>query len=223
MLVLGIDTAGRRAGAALMEDDVVLVARSSVGPHSAVLLPMISEILAGRALAPAAIDLVGVACGPGTYTGLRVGVVTAKALGRATGATVLGIPTLDAMASLAPESARRVLVVLHAYKRRVLCGWYARDGSGRLEIDVTPELLDAGEVPRAVQGEAVITDAATLIADLGTWGAEVRSFDDAATSVARLAASRLAGGAGDEAYTLVPDYLKPPPVTISGGGGAPAS
>ena len=218
MLILGIDTAGRRTGAALVDDEEVLATRSSIGPHSAALLPMISELLASQALGPAALDLIGVARGPGSYTGLRVGVVTAKALGRATKTAVIGVPTLDAMAREAPESARRVLVALHAYKRRVLYGWYERDDRGLLVADEPPLLVAADSVPRAGHGEAVITDAEALLPDLDHWGAEVPVFEDAALFVARLARSRYLKTATDETYELVPDYLKPPSVTMKSGG-----
>jgi len=214
MLILSIDTAGRRVGAALVDGDEVLGTRSSIGPHSAALLPMVSELLASQDVEPAALDLIGVARGPGTYTGLRVGVVTAKVLGRAADAAVVGVPTLDAMARHAPESSHRVLVVLHAYKRRVLSGWYERDDRGLLVADEVPRLTTVDDAPRAGRGEVVITDAEALLPDLERWGADVPVFEDASVFVAHLARERWLKSATDETYSLVPDYLKPPSITL---------
>lgn len=217
MLILGIDTAGRRAGAALLDGNRLLATRSNIGAHGSALIPMIAELLASHGFAPSALDLIGVAQGPGTYTGLRGGVVTAKSLGRATGAVVLGVPTLEAMAKQAPSTARRVLVALHAYKKRMLCAWFERDDRGMLIISEEPSLMTAAEVPSAKRGEVVITDAADLLPELEASGAEVPVYEDSAVVVAQLALSRLEAGAEDEAYTLVPAYLRPPSITLKTG------
>ena len=217
MLTLGIETAGKRAGVALFEGEELLVVRSGAGPHSAVLLPMIAEMLASHDRRPGELALIGVARGPGAYTGLRVGVVTAKLLGRATGAVVLGVPTLGAMAAQAPAEATRVLVALHAYKRRLLWTWFDRDRSGALLQSSEPRLTLATAVEAAGPGEAVITDSPELLVDLDRWGAEVPATDSAAEAVARLARARLTTGADDESLELTPRYLKPPAITVKPG------
>jgi tRNA threonylcarbamoyladenosine biosynthesis protein TsaB len=217
MLILGIDTAGRRSGVALLEDDAVLAARSGDGAHSATLLPMIAAALGELGRAPSEIGLVGVARGPGTYTGLRVGVVTAKALGRATGATVLGVPTLGALASQAPASTgpgQRTLVALHAYKRRFLCVWFERGAGGELLEAGPPTLCNADQVPSPGPGAALVTDALELLPALDAGAVIAPTAEGCAATVARLARDRLAAGAADETYALAPVYLKPPPVTL---------
>lgn len=217
MLILGIDTAGRRAGVALIDDHRLLATRSNMGAHGAALVPMMSELLASQGFAPSALDLIGVARGPGTYTGLRGGVVTAKTLGRATGAVVLGVPTLEAMAKHAPPTSRRVLVALHAYKKRMLYAWFERDDRGMLVVSKEPTLVPAAEVPNAGYGEAVITDAIDLLPDLEASGADVPVYEDSAAVVAELALTRHEAGAEDEVYSLVPTYLRPPSITIKAG------
>lgn len=214
MLVLGIETAGRRATVALLDGGTPVVLRSAPGPHSAALLPMIAETLESQGLAPNQLDLIGVASGPGTYTGLRVGVVTAKVLARVSNTPVVGVPTLDAMAATAPESARRVLVALHGYKRRLLIAWFERTEEGTLRQIEEPSLIPASATPRAGEGDAVITDSPELIDGLDGWGALVPVIDGAADTVARLATNRWAAGAKDEVLDLVPTYLRPPAVTL---------
>jgi tRNA threonylcarbamoyladenosine biosynthesis protein TsaB len=214
MLILGIDTAGRRSGIALLEDDEVLTARCGDGAHSATLLPMVSAALGELRREPSEIGLVGVARGPGTYTGLRVGVVTAKALGRATGAAVLGVPTLEALASQTPAAIDRAIVALHAYKRRFLCVWFVRDAGGVLVEAGAPTLCNADQVPSPGPGAALVTDAIELLPPLEAGAVIAPTTEGRAVTVARLARARLAGGADDEAYALAPVYLKPPPVTL---------
>jgi tRNA threonylcarbamoyladenosine biosynthesis protein TsaB len=220
VLALGIDTAGRRAGIALADSDEVFVVRSSEGRHSGLLLPMIAEAFESQELDPHELALVGVASGPGTYTGLRVGVVTAKILGRSTGAVVVGVPTLEAMALQAPASVATVYVALHASKKRLLVALFDRKERGRLVARAAPELIHASSLvgePPVGPGAAVITDAPELIPDLDDWGAQVPVLDTSAETVLKLARARHAAGQADESRTLAPSYLKPPPITLKPG------
>ena len=218
MAVLGIDTSGRRAGAALLGrgGEVLACAAPATGSHSASLAPGIAGLLRDAGLAPAEVELVGVARGPGSYTGLRVGIVTAKAFGRAVGATVLGVPTLEVMAAQAPEDAPRVLVVLRAYKRRVLVARFRRDVDGKLELVEEAGLLQAESVPRGEPEAVLVTDAADLLAGLLGCDREVRVDEPLAAAVARHAMRRASAGTPDETASLTPVYLLPPSVTLPG-------
>lgn len=214
MLCLGIDTSGRKAGVALLENGTVLVARSASGKLSAVLLPMIAEALESQDRKPSDLELIGVTQGPGTYTGLRVGVVTAKTLGRTTGAAVLGIPTLEAMASYAPNQAQRVLIALHAYKKRFLYAWFNRT-DGQWTLQDSPHLVTSAEVPETKDDESLITNAPDLLDRRAPEGTPF--YEDCSVAVARLALKRKLSGAEDQTYSLAPEYLKPPSVTVKPG------
>ncbi len=217
MLTLGIDTAGRRASTALLDEDDVVGSLERSGPHSSSLLPAVSELFDHARVQLGALDLIAVSRGPGSYTGLRVGVVSAKVLAWTSAVPLLGISTLEARASQAPAEAPRVLVALHAYKKRMLYRWYSRDPEGALRPEAAPALVQATAVPRAGNGEAVVTDAPELLYELSGWGAAVVTPEDGAVAVARLARQRWLAGASDEAISLVPDYLRPPSVTLKPG------
>jgi tRNA threonylcarbamoyladenosine biosynthesis protein TsaB len=229
MLSLGIDTAGRRAGVAIVRDQEILATRCGSGPHSALLLPMIAELFSSHELMVSQLSLIGVTRGPGAYTGLRVGIVTAKALSRSTGAPVVGVPTLEAMARQAPAEAQRVMVALHAYKSRLLVAWFERDQEALVQVVapalITADQLDTQAVDKLNQSEsAVITDAPQVIPQLDQWDTRIVPYDHGAISVAELAQRRHEAGATSETYTLTPDYLRPPSVTLKPGGqnaGAP--
>jgi tRNA threonylcarbamoyladenosine biosynthesis protein TsaB len=174
---------------------------------------MVRDLLRAHELDPGELRVIGVARGPGSYTGLRVGVVTAKVLGRVTGARVIGVPTLEALAAQAPRSAARVLVVMRGYKRRVVVARFRRDAEGVLRSQGEPDLLQAGAVAPG-SGEILVTDAAELLGPSLSGADCVHVDGPVAEAVARFAAERAAGGALDETYSLVPVYLRPPSITL---------
>ena len=100
MIILAIDTSTVVASVALMDDEKLLGEYSinNKKTHSQKLMVMIKEILADLQIKPWDIDVFAASIGPGSFTGLRIGVTTAKAMGYATKKPVIGVPTLDALA-----------------------------------------------------------------------------------------------------------------------------
>jgi tRNA threonylcarbamoyladenosine biosynthesis protein TsaB len=100
LLLLTIETASRVCSVALARDGTIIGTRESSAPnaHSAVLTIFISELLAEAGIQPAALDAVAVSMGPGSYTGLRIGVATAKGLCYAIDKPMIAVPTLLGMA-----------------------------------------------------------------------------------------------------------------------------
>jgi tRNA threonylcarbamoyladenosine biosynthesis protein TsaB len=111
--ILALDTSTERA--------VIAVATAAGGFYEALteaarrhgrdLIPVLRELLDGAGLRPVEIDAVAVGLGPGSYTGLRVGVTAAKTLVYATGAQLLGLDSLQAVARNAPPEALRISVI----------------------------------------------------------------------------------------------------------------
>jgi tRNA threonylcarbamoyladenosine biosynthesis protein TsaB len=99
VLVLAFDTATDVATSALVQDGEVVGERAS---RAVRILEDVDSLLAGAALDREAIEGIVVGTGPGSYTGLRMGLVTARALAIALGAPVAGVSTLDALATGAP-------------------------------------------------------------------------------------------------------------------------
>jgi len=100
MLILGIDTALAACSAAIVRDGMVLATREvamSRG-HAEALAPLVSELAAEAGVAMAALERIAVTIGPGTFTGLRVGIAFARGLGLALGIPVIGISTTEAVA-----------------------------------------------------------------------------------------------------------------------------
>jgi tRNA threonylcarbamoyl adenosine modification protein YeaZ len=136
VLVLAIDTAtpAVTAGVVRLTPDAVLLRSARVEhdarKHAELLMPTVRAVCADAGTQLRGIDAVVVGTGPGPFTGLRVGMVTAAALGDALGVPVHGVCSLDAIAVEACESlAGPLLVVTDARRREVY--WAAYDGAGR--------------------------------------------------------------------------------------------
>ncbi len=134
-LLLAIETSGRLGSVALGRGGGLLEERpfSVALSHARELLPTIRELCRDHAAAPAQITCVCVSAGPGSFTGLRVGVTCARMLALATGAATVAVPTLDVIAQNALRAARpprHVAVLLDAKRKRVFAAAFRLDGAG---------------------------------------------------------------------------------------------
>jgi tRNA threonylcarbamoyl adenosine modification protein YeaZ len=107
MRVLGIETSSRRGSVALVEGDQLVARGESVGSgtHGEHILPLIDRLVAEAGFAPSSIDRLAVGVGPGSFTGLRVGIAIAQGIAVGLDIPVFGVSSLEAMAHAAP--ARR--------------------------------------------------------------------------------------------------------------------
>jgi len=126
VIVLGLDTCTRRVGVVLADDDRVLArveAAPAVGSprHVETVVPAIVWCCEQAGVAVAAVGAVAVACGPGLFTGVRVGVTTAKTMAAALAVPVVAVPSLDLLAR--PLRVASGLVVATLDARRGECYW----------------------------------------------------------------------------------------------------
>ena len=147
MLVVGFDTATEAVSVALHDGERVVSEAFALDArrHSELLTPMIAKVMADVGAARGDLTAVAVGVGPGPYTGLRVGVVTARVLGAVLGLPVYGVCSLDVIASAA-SAGTEFLVATDARRREVY--WARYDASGRrLE---GPAVGRADSIPGAV-------------------------------------------------------------------------
>jgi tRNA threonylcarbamoyladenosine biosynthesis protein TsaB len=177
------------------------------------LAPAIVALLAQAGWQPREISLVAVTVGPGSFTGLRVGVATAKVLSYAVGAQVLGISTLEAIAAAVPGSVASVSVAIDAQRGDVVAQRFGRDLSGRLRPDNDPKLLPIGDwLATAPSGTAVSGPVLAKWAGPIPPGVAVldpTSWRPTAANVARLAHCDHLEGRRDDIWTLLPTYSRP--------------
>jgi tRNA threonylcarbamoyladenosine biosynthesis protein TsaB len=207
--VLAIDVSGPGGGATLLGP---AGARTEQVPPAVRrgrdLVPAIARLLAAQGLAPADLDLVACGIGPGSFTGIRIGIATAAALAYAAGTPVLGVGSLDGIAANAPDSADRVVVLLDARQGRVFRGRFRREDAALVaeeEYDAPTAEAAAAALPRGafVLGDARVKYPALLGAFPGAAEAPVRP-----DVIARLASARFAAGERKRPEELRPLYLR---------------
>ena len=116
MLILGVETSTRAAGVALVSDEKILaeISQESKLYHSENLLPQIEQVL--NIAKVEKVDAVAVSIGPGSFTGLRIGLAAAKALAYAWKVPIIGVPTLHALAYHFPLTSATVMTLIDAQK-----------------------------------------------------------------------------------------------------------
>ncbi len=155
VLVVGFDTATPAVSVAVHDGDRVVAEASAADGrrHGELLAPMIAKVLADAGASRADLTAVAVGVGPGPYTGLRVGVVTARVLGSVLGIPVHGVCSLDVIAAaVTPPGGREFVVATDARRKEVYWARYAADGR-RLEGPlVGPAAAVPGATDLAVAG-----------------------------------------------------------------------
>lgn len=129
MKILALDSSGLVASVALLQDET-LVAEYTMNykkTHSQTLLPMLDEIKKAVDLDMETLDVIAVAAGPGSFTGLRIGSATAKGLGLALHKPLIAVPTLEALAYNLYDTPEDTLIspIMDARRKQVYTGIYA--------------------------------------------------------------------------------------------------
>lgn len=219
--MLAMDTATGVVGVALHDGTRLLAQEDVAGSraHAEHLAPAIRTVLARAGREPGEVTDVVAGTGPGPFTGLRVGLVSAATFARAVGARVGGVCSLDAIAHevwLAGLATSRLLVATDARRKEVYWAGYelAEDGARRV---LPPAVGKAADLPADVRGWPV-AGRGPLLYPQAFGGAEGRTpalavpvLDVSAGVLAHLAVSRLAAGAGLD--DLTPLYLRRPDAT----------
>lgn len=214
---LSIDTASDLASVALSREGAVVdeITWKCVRNHTVELLPAIDRLLTRGNVGKADLTAVFVTTGPGMYTGLRVGIATAKGLARALGLPLVGVGRLELDAY--PHAAfSGAIVAVHRAGRGDLA-WASYAGNPWREL-TAPQLSKPDELARLLSAPALVAgevDDALRAALTGAPGITCAAADDVsgrARALAALAFERLAGGAPTEPALLRPVYLRPPAI-----------
>ena len=234
MRILAFDTATPATTVALSGvDNVIFTARHDPLPgerpgHATQLLPLVARVLERAGVGWAEVDRIAVGIGPGTYTGLRIGIATARAVARARGIPLVGVSTLQslAMARPSPDAAPAVLdtllAVLDARRGEVFAASWrmdeveAFDSALLLPRTFAPEGLAELVAPLGPATLAIGDGAIAFREVLERSGSFVPEDDSllhrvTATNHCRLA-DRLEGSLPDE---VRPDYLRAPDAEIA--------
>jgi len=209
--VLAVDTTTARESVALAEGGIVLgeVRIQAVDNHSTRLMPSIAFLLQTLGLEPADVEGYAVAAGPGSFTGLRVGIGTVQGLALGAGRPCAAISTLDALAVRAAGAADWIVAVMEAHRREVFGGTFDAAGRRRAEPESAPLATLLERVP---DGAAFIGDGAERYREQITAARPAAVFPRRglflAGTVAVMGEAVLAQGGGRPASELRPLYLR---------------
>jgi tRNA threonylcarbamoyladenosine biosynthesis protein TsaB len=219
MRILALETSGRDGSLAALESDgeradpacAIRVVREVViaGPErtAQVLAPRLAELLKEIGWDAKTIQLVCVAVGPGSFTGLRIGVTTAKTLAYAVGAEVIGVNTLAVIARQAPAASTPLWVVMDAQRRELFAAKFV-DGQLTGETLVLTQrewmgMLKAGD---QVTGPGLSRLGSAL--PNGVVVVEESMWQPMATAVGKLGWSEYMAGRRDDLWKLLPHYYR---------------
>ncbi|RJQ78559.1 MAG: tRNA (adenosine(37)-N6)-threonylcarbamoyltransferase complex dimerization subunit type 1 TsaB [Desulfobacteraceae bacterium] len=218
MRILAVDTATEVCGVALWEDDhITAEIRMSQGKtHTQTIMTAIEAVLEKGRLAPNSLDAFVVTQGPGSFTGLRIGISTVKGLAAATGKPLVGISTLAVLAHQAPDGTPWVCPMIDARRREVYWSIYRRQDNAL--VQAAPERAGKmADVRLGGEGGCLfIGSGARLYAQAlqERWPQAAHLADDKQHDLrpgvlASLGAQRLGQGFTEDLHRFTPVYLRP--------------
>jgi tRNA threonylcarbamoyladenosine biosynthesis protein TsaB len=215
-LLLAIDTSSRQAGVALFQGGRGLLAEynwHSANRHTEELIPALEMLLAGAGCRVSDLTAIAVALGPGSFSGLRVGLAAAKGLAVASRVKLLGVSTLDVTAFPHHAQPLPVVAVVQAGRGRLYSARYEGGVRGPYRLSTPPELAAHTAGPVLFVGELTAADRAALTQALGEADAQFLPSSQSlrrAGCLAELAWRRFERGEADDAASLSPLYLQQP-------------
>ena len=182
--------------------------------HTASLPLLVERVLGEAGLALEDVEGIAVSIGPGSFTGLRVGLALAKGLAFAGGLPLVGVPTLEALAWVADaEPGTSLCAALDARKREVYAALFTATAEGPRRLTPDLALAPAALAARLPRPCTLVGDAGEVYGDVLGAHANLLPFathHPRGGVIARLGAARLAAGEAANAGTLEPVYVRPP-------------
>ena len=219
MRMIAIETSGRHGSVAGLDaegGEARLLRQIALGGHqrtAQALAPALRDLLDKLGWPPKSLELIAVAVGPGSFTGLRIGVTTAKTLAYAVGADVIGINTFAALAAQAPPAPGPLWAILDAQRQELFAAKFAAQTRDAIPIDCETSIVRQDAWLAGLQpGDRVIGPALRRLAH--RLPDEVVVVPDAfwqpmAEAVGRVAWHAYQAGRRDDLWKLAPNYYRP--------------
>jgi tRNA threonylcarbamoyladenosine biosynthesis protein TsaB len=212
--LLMVETSGRNGFVAVAEGPTLLAVRrlEEARRHARDLAPATIELLTAQGWKARDLNGVVVSLGPGSYTGLRVGVMSAKTLAYAVGCALIGVETFAVVAAQAPKEINRTDVLADAQQEKVYAQSFGRDGDEWRPLDalgIRPfaEWLALRTAGTWVSGPGLHRWAPRLPIDASA--VEAALWDPQAETLLKLGLARYTAGQRDDPFALQPLYLRP--------------
>jgi tRNA threonylcarbamoyladenosine biosynthesis protein TsaB len=223
MITLGLDTSTPAGSVALLQDGGILgeINLTTGGHHQQRLLRSIDLLLDLAALEIAQVDLLAVALGPGTFTGLRVGIATAKGLALSRGIPVYGVSTLRAMGQRYIACGLPVAPLIDAGRKEVYASLYRND-SGRLQEALPERAGSPEEILASLEAEPILFcgDGVRICKDLilGSRSNRDRLVEEPVflgATLAGIGTRKFEEGFPWSIGSLRPNYIRPPDAEVA--------
>ena len=205
-----------------MADGRVLAEAAERTPqaHAGALPSLVARVLADAAVTVENLDAIAVSIGPGSFTGLRIGLGFAKGLVLARGLALVGVPTLEALAEAAAAApGETICAALDARKQEVYAAFFRATCGGCVERLCPDEALAPTTLAARLERSSILVgDAAEAYADVLGSAAVVRSFathHPRGEVVARLGWKRLLAGEAPSPGDVEPVYVRAPEAVVS--------
>lgn len=220
MKILAIDTSGQNCSVAIIDEEKVICDFNlSIGTtHSETLLPMIDEVCKTSKIDLSEVDVLACGIGPGSFTGLRIGIATIKGFALAQNKNVIGVPTLDALAYNIANFDGLICSVLDARNNNVYAGIYKYENEKVIlqddyiteNLDTLIDILKSKNEKVMFVGDGAVSFKEKLKETLNEKAlfAPLHLNNQLSSSVAKAALDRALVNDFDNADTLNPMYLK---------------
>jgi tRNA threonylcarbamoyladenosine biosynthesis protein TsaB len=218
MRMIAIETSGRVGSVAALEcegDRADILGEIILGEDQRTaqrLAPAIRDLLGSVSWSPTEVELVAVAVGPGSFTGLRIGVTAAKAFAYAVEAQIVGVNTLAVLAAQAPPSNFPLWTVMDAQRRELFAARFVDSDDRDNSLDVDVSIVSQDEWRASVKpGEFVTGPVLQRIATplpAGVAALDENLWQPMAASVGRVAWRRYSAGHRDDVWKLLPRYYR---------------
>jgi tRNA threonylcarbamoyladenosine biosynthesis protein TsaB len=224
MYILGIETSTKTGSVAIASEDGV-IAQYSLNievTHSERLMSTVDRVLTDTGFTTADMDGYAVAIGPGSFTGLRIGLAAVKGLALVTGKPVAAVPTLKALAWNLPYAAYPVCPMLDARKNEVYAATYRFEGSAlfyvmaeavislsRLSGRISEKTLFTGEASRLFRKDII-----ELFGDRALF-APISAILPSAAAVAEIGLDMIKSGKLADPDSLTPMYIRRPEAEVA--------
>lgn len=154
MKLLALDTSSITATVALLDDDKLIgeYTLNHKKDHSQKLMPMIEELLNSCSIKPKDIDVFAVSLGPGSFTGLRIGIATIRTMGQALNKKVVGVPTLEALAYNLYKINGLVCPIIDAQRDLVYAALYKWIDNNMVEL-IKPQVISIEDLIHRLKAE----------------------------------------------------------------------
>ena len=218
MKILALDTSTLMATCAIIDGDKILgeYSLNQDMSHSEKLVPMIKTILDGLSLGIKDIDLYGVSIGPGSFTGLRIGVATIKGFAHLFDKPLIGISTLEGLAFNLPYN-NIIVPMIDARRDRVYTGIYTWEDR-KIKTIMEPDVVEITDLMNIldkyekiiVNGEGSLVYKEIIKNSLGekVQFSTISQNSCRASSIGELTLLKYIDGHRNDYYTLIPDYLR---------------